>query len=98
MQWDLIGESESAVRNLSKKLKKGGARAKLVHLEKINGGRRLTERQEKVLRLAYEGGFFESPHGTSVRKLADALDCSPATLVRLLRKAENKIFAEKFRA
>ena len=79
-----------------RRLRKGEVKAKVVRVEKINGGRRLTEKQEQVLKLAYMQGFFESPHGTNMRQLAKALDCSPSTLVRLLRKAEKKVLAEKF--
>lgn len=96
LSWDVIGESAAVVNGLLKRLRGSGIDAKLVRMEKINGGRRLTDRQDEVLRLAYDSGFFESPHRTSVRQLAKALDCSPSTLVRLLRKAEKKALSAKF--
>jgi hypothetical protein len=96
LSWDVIGESASVVNFLLRKLKRSGVNAKMVRIEKINGGKRLTDRQEQVLRLAYDCGFFESPHKTSVRQLAKALDCSPSTLVRILRIAEKKALSAKF--
>lgn len=86
-----------AVNTLVRRLRRGGVSAKVVSVEKISGGRRLTDRQEQILRQAYERGFFESPHETNVRELANALNCSPSTLIRLLRKAEKKVLAERFR-
>jgi predicted DNA binding protein len=95
LEWDVIGESIGVVNSLVRKLSKSGAEVALVRMDKINGGRRLTNRQEQVLRQAYESGFFESPHETSMKQLAQALGCSPSTLDRLLRKAEKKAVAEK---
>ena len=96
--WEVLGESRGAVRALARRLGEKGRKAAVLRVEKVNGGRRLTERQEQVIRRAYESGYFESPHATNVRELAETLDCSPSTLVRLLRKAEKKIVAEKLRA
>ncbi|MDG6902988.1 MAG: helix-turn-helix domain-containing protein [Nitrososphaerota archaeon] len=95
LEWVVIAESLNGVNALSRKLKRSGIGAKVVKAERINGGRTLTIRQEEILRQAYMAGFFESPHGTDVRHLAKALDCSPSTLVRLLRKAEKKAIADK---
>jgi hypothetical protein len=95
LEWDVIGESVGVVNTLVRKLRKSGAEVALVRTEKLNGSRRLTNRQEQVLRQAYESGFFESPHETSVRQLGRALKCSPSTLTRLLRKAEKKAVADK---
>ena len=95
LQWDIIAESASAVDDLVRKLKKRGVAVKVVQMEKINGGRRLTERQEQILRQAYDDGFFESPHRVGVRELAEVLNCSPSTMVRILRKAEKKVIADK---
>lgn len=94
--WDVIGESVADINSLVKRLRASKGDVKIVRSEKINGGRRLTERQEQILRLAFDSGYFESPHKASVRQLAKVLDCSPSTLIRLLRKAEKKALAEKF--
>jgi len=90
-----MGESVGEVKFLVRKLREGGMTATVMRIAKITGGRSLTARQEEVLRLAYMSGFFESPHGSSVRQLAKALGCSPSTFVRLLRIAERKVTAEK---
>lgn len=96
LSWDVIAESSGAVRFLVGKLNRRGVSAKVILMQKINGRRRLTERQEQILKQAYECGFFESPKLTNVRELARALGCSPSTFTRLLKKAETKVLAERF--
>lgn len=97
LEWNVVGGSLGAINALTRELRKSGIEARNINIEKINGARKLTARQEQVLKLAYEKGFFDSPHKTDVRQLAKALDCSPSTLVRLLRKAEKKTIGDKLR-
>lgn len=96
LSWDVIAETSGAVKSLVKRFIEKGIMVKIVRMEKINGGRRLTDRQEQILKQAYESGFFESPKRTDVRELASALGCSPSTLVRLLKKAERKVLTDRF--
>jgi predicted DNA binding protein len=96
LSWDVIAESRGAIKALVGNFAEAGVSAEVLRAEKINGGRRLTERQEQILKQAYECGFFKSPKHTSVRELAAALGCSPSTFARLLKKAERKVLAERF--
>jgi len=96
LQWKVIGDSSASVKDLVKKLRIRGVDAKIVRMEKINGGRRLTMRQEQILKQAFMRGFFDSPKQTSAKELAEVLGCSPSTFVRLLKKAESKVLTEKF--
>ena len=95
--WSVMGESAAAVNNLVEELREGGVMAAVQRMAKVARGRRLTLRQEEVLRSAYDYGFFSSPHGTSVRQLSKALGCSPSTIDRILRTAERKVIAEELR-
>lgn len=51
----------------------------------------LTERQAEVLSVARERGYYEIPRRTSVREIADELDCSKSTVADHLRKAEARL-------
>ena len=97
LSWGVIGESVREVNCLVRELRKGGIMAAIRRIASVTGSSSLTVRQEEVLKLAYDYGFFVSTHETSVRQLAKALGCSPSTLDRLLRTAERKVIAEKFR-
>lgn len=51
----------------------------------------LTERQETVLRLAYDEGFFESPRERTGDEIADELDITATTFHQHLRAAEKTL-------
>ena len=47
----------------------------------------LTEKQQQLLTVAYEEGYFEVPRGISQRELADRLDVSKSAISQQLRRA-----------
>lgn len=51
----------------------------------------LTPREEEVLRMAYELGFYDSPRKCGVRCLASKLQVSPSTISEIMRRTERKI-------
>ncbi|OLZ40232.1 bacterio-opsin activator [Natrinema saccharevitans] len=53
---------------------------------------RLTDRQLEVVRLAYYGGYFESPRAQSGESIAETLDISPAAFYRHVRTVQRKLF------
>lgn len=53
----------------------------------------LTDRQKEVLKVARELGYYEVPRQTSVREIADELDCSKSTAANHLRKVEARLVA-----
>ncbi|WP_254531168.1 bacterio-opsin activator domain-containing protein [Natrinema gelatinilyticum] len=57
---------------------------------------RLTERQLEVVRLAYYGGYFESPREQSGEDIAETLDISPAAFYRHVRTVQRKLFESIF--
>ncbi len=61
----------------------------------------LTERQKEVLEVARECGYYEVPRQTSVREVANKLDCSKSTAANHRRKAEARLvalFGDRFTA
>ncbi len=57
---------------------------------------RLTDRQLTALRLAYYGGYFDWPRGSTGEEIAEAMDVSPPTMHQHLRKAQAELLAEFF--
>lgn len=54
---------------------------------------RLTDRQQEVLRAAYEAGYYEQPRTTEGREIATALGISGATFSQHVRAAERNLLA-----
>jgi len=52
---------------------------------------RLTDRQQTALRVAYHGGYFQSPRDSTAEELADGLGISSPTLHYHLRSAQRKL-------
>ncbi|MFP9060442.1 helix-turn-helix domain-containing protein [Natrialbaceae archaeon A-chndr2] len=53
----------------------------------------LTQKQEALLRVAYEEGYFEVPRGISQDELADRLNVSKSAVSQRLRRAMNELCA-----
>lgn len=53
----------------------------------------LTQRQREVLDVAVEAGYYEDPRQVTHEDLADALDCSAATVGEHLRRIEQRVFS-----
>lgn len=56
----------------------------------------LTTKQESALRVAYLGGYFEWPRGSTAEELADSMDVSSPTLHNHLRNAQQKLLTAFF--
>jgi hypothetical protein len=55
----------------------------------------LTALQEKILRLAYEAGYYDVPRGTSIVALAKMLGISPHAISETIRRAHKRL-VEKY--
>ena len=53
----------------------------------------LTDRQEEVLEVAREYGYYEIPRQTGIREIAGEVGCSKSTAANHLRKAEARLVA-----
>jgi PAS domain S-box-containing protein len=57
---------------------------------------RLTDRQHEVLQLAYFGGYFDWPRGSTAEEIAETLGVSQPTVSRHVRSAERALFGLLF--
>jgi len=96
VEWVLLG-SEDEYKRLLRSLGEQGVEATVTKLTRATGGKSLTSRQEQILQIALEKGYFNYPRSIDLRSLAQLLDVSPPTLSELLRKAQRKILQEHFR-
>ena len=87
----MAAPKKSSLNNALNDLKKLGS-LKLLHIKKSTfDGFNLSEKQEKIIRLAIDLGYYEWPKKISAQEIAKRLKLSPATVLEHLRKAEFKI-------
>ncbi len=91
----MAGERKS-LRDFVSKLEEDGCDIKIISLRDPEKEDLLTERQEEILRTAYEMGYFEYPKKVNIKTLADRLGMSVSTLSEMLRKSEKKVLEYYF--
>ncbi len=91
--WHVIGY-DNAVRNFMNQLLKKGVSFKIVRQQMARWNGILTARQEMVLKIALENGYFDYPRKADTRTLAAQLGISPSTFSETLRKGLKKVVME----
>ncbi|UCG04548.1 MAG: helix-turn-helix domain-containing protein [Candidatus Heimdallarchaeota archaeon] len=66
-------------------------------LSELNIFSPLTERQQEIITLAKQTGYYEIPRKISTEELSNKLGISKSTLTEHLRKAENRIVSSLFK-
>lgn len=96
LEWRLLAPKRSSVESVVSSLKGRGIAVELVAIKSVKGSGTLTDRQARVLSLAYELGYFEFPKKINLSDLARKLGVSKSSLSETLRTAEEKILHEYF--
>lgn len=101
--WRVFIEDENKTTLLSQLDKVGALRVDQISRLKLSTDGRLampspvsnlTSRQLRVLRVAVDGGYFESPRRIDSRELAKKIGIAQSTFLEHLRKAETKILRQ----
>jgi predicted DNA binding protein len=85
------------VKSLLKELKDAEVVAEVLRISRIEEEEELTARQEQILQIALEKGYFEFPKKITLRQLAKTLGISPATLTEILRRGQKRVLQEHFK-
>jgi predicted DNA binding protein len=96
VEWKLITGAEGSLSDLIENLEENGCRVELkstVHLSKKS---MLTNRQEEIIRAAFEKGYYDYPKKITISELAKMFDISPSTLGEIIQRGEKKIILERF--
>ena len=96
VEWKLITGAEGSLSDLIENLEENGCRVELksaVHLSKKS---LLTNRQEEIIRAAFDKGYYDYPKKSTIEKLAKMFDISPSTLGEIIQRGEKKIVLEHF--
>ncbi len=96
LEWRLLAPRRSSIESLVATLKGRGIAVELVSIKTVKGSGSLTDRQARVLSLAYELGYFEFPKKINLTDLAKKLGVSKAALSETLRTGEEKILHAYF--
>jgi len=96
LEWTLLG-SDTMMKTLMKQLEEQQVVAEVVRISRLEQQEELTARQENILQIALEKGYFEFPKKITLRQLAKVLDVSPATLTEILRRGQKRVLQEHFR-
>ena len=94
--WRVLG-AEKSFKQLLAQLERRGIEYTISGMSIVSSRSRLTARQEWVLRIAFEKGYFDDPKKIHIRALAKILGVSPPTLHESLRRAQRKILEQHFK-
>lgn len=94
--WHLMAPRRGDVEALVASLQERGLRPEVVAIRDAQAAGMLTDRQEKVIGLAYKLGYFEFPKRISLTELADKVGVAKSTLSEILRTGEAKVLHAYF--
>ena len=63
----------------------------------LKNRKELTLRQEEILKMAFELGYFDFPKKIKLDRLSGRLGIAPSTLAEILHRAEKHIMMKHFR-
>ncbi len=96
LEWRLLAPRRSSIEAVVGTLKGRGISVELVAIKTVKGSGTLTDRQARVVSLAFELGYFDFPKKINLSDLAKKLGVSKSSLSETLRTAEEKILHEYF--
>ena len=91
VDWRLITGGEGSLKELVDRLVAEGCEVEVRRSRKPGLSRSLTDRQEEVLRLALEAGYYDQPKRVTIKELARRLGVAPSTFQEVLQRAERKV-------
>jgi predicted DNA binding protein len=97
IRWRLLVEQKQPLEGLVEALRGIGAEVQILKMAKVGRAGRVTPREDEILRVALEAGYFEYPRRVGLRKLAGIMKVRPGTLSETLRRAERNLVREYVR-
>jgi len=98
MTWLMVTDSNRTLGKICKKLEDMGCSVKILESAPLNAEKRLlTERQEEVIRVAFENGYFDKPKRNDSHAVAAKLGISSATFSEIVRAAQRRILQDQLK-
>jgi predicted DNA binding protein len=92
-RWTVLGSGES-LDGLLKTLDEEGVAYEVKEKKILEDSDLLTSRQEQILSIAFEMGYFDFPKKAGLKELADQTGIKTSTLAEILRRGQKKILGE----
>ena len=96
MEWSVFISGDAGLKALCKRLDRNKVEYTIIekthHIQK----RQITSRQEDIMRIAYDLGYFEFPKRINLEGLSTRLGVSIGTLSEILRRGEKNILSKYF--
>ncbi|BCU70751.1 helix-turn-helix domain-containing protein [Stygiolobus caldivivus] len=89
--WVLVLEGYQELRKLLREFIDSRIDVKVLKVVKAKSKSVITARQEQIVRIALEAGYYDYPRKVTLKKLAEKLNVSLSTLDEILRRAEKNI-------
>lgn len=94
VEWKIITGEKGSLIDLITKLEQSGCKVELMKSTQLTKRVQLTTRQEEIIRIAFEKGYYDMPKKITIEKLAKMLKVSPSTLAEILQRGERKIITQ----
>ncbi len=91
VDWNLITGDEGSLKELVDRLVAGGCDVEIRKAKRPEMVRPLTDRQEEVIRMALEAGYYDQPKRVTIKDLAKQAGIAPSTYQEILQRAERKV-------
>ncbi|HYC12199.1 MAG TPA: helix-turn-helix domain-containing protein [Nitrososphaerales archaeon] len=92
-RWTVLG-SDSSYKELIRSLEQEKIPLEVRRRRAMGDTDLLTTRQEQILSIAYELGYFDFPKKLGLKELADRTGVRTSTLGEILRRGQRKVLAE----
>jgi predicted DNA binding protein len=96
VEWRLITGGDGSLSELLKTLEASGCEIELKSKTSLSNKSLLTTRQEEIIRLAFEKGYYDYPKKTSMKELAKLFNISQSTLAEIIQRGERKVMEQQF--
>jgi predicted DNA binding protein len=97
VRFRVVVGAEGSLSDLFRKFEDRGIRPELMSLSQTDDRDQLTEKQEAVIKLALEKGYFDQPRRINGKELAKLCGVSPATFGDMLKRAERNLLRSYFK-
>lgn len=95
--WTVVLADYFELKKMLREFLESKINAKILKVVKLKSQDILTARQEQILKIALETGYFDYPKKITINQLAEKLNISVSNLSEILRRAEKNVISAFFR-